>query len=72
MLLLRGHTANVPILLFSPDGSLLASVGENDVGAGEGDAGDHRGFQGQGAEVFRLEVVDVALAAGAGQDLNLG
>jgi WD40 repeat protein len=29
MLLLRGHTANVPILLFSPDGSLLASVGEN-------------------------------------------
>ena len=26
----------------------------------------------QGAQVFGLEVVDVALAAGAGQDLDLG
>src|SRR5712691_6844756 len=53
--------------------SLLPSraAGEDDVGAGQGDAGDHGGFERQGAEVFRLEVMHVALAAGAGQDLNL-
>src|SRR5436309_10374339 len=45
---------------------------EDDVSAGQGDAGDYRGFEGEGAEVFRLQVVHVALAAGAGQDLNLG
>ena len=45
---------------------------EDAVGAGQGQAGDQRGFEGQGAQVFGLEVVDVALAAGAGEDLDLG
>src|SRR6266568_8149693 len=35
------------------------AAGEDDVGAGEWDAGDQGGFERQGAEVFRLEVVDV-------------
>jgi hypothetical protein len=42
------------------------------IGAGQGKAGDQRRFEGQGAQVFGLEVVNVALAAGAGQDLDLG
>ena len=45
---------------------------EDAIGAGQGKPGDHRGFERQGAQVFGLEVVDVALAAGAGQDLDLG
>ena len=45
---------------------------EDSVRAGQRQAGDERGFEGQGSQVFGLEVVDVALAAGTGQDLDLG
>ena len=40
------------------------------VGADERDAGHRGGFDGQRGEVFRLEIMQVRLAASAGQGLS--
>src|SRR6266446_10941626 len=40
------------------------------VGAGERDTGHSGGFDGQRREVLRLEIMEVRLAAGAGQGLG--
>ena len=47
------------------------SAAEDSVRAGQRQSRDERRFQRQRAQVFRLQVVHVALAAGPRQDLNL-
>src|SRR6266496_2271915 len=44
---------------------------EDNVGSRERHAGNQRRFHRQGAQILGLEVVHVALAAGAGEDLDL-
>ena len=65
---LDGARSTVLVVRFLP----ARPAAEDAIGAGQGQAGDQRGFEGQGAQVFGLEVVHVALAAGAGEDLDLG
>ena len=55
-----------PVILW-----LQIGATEDDVGADNRNACDKGGFQGEGAQILRLQVVDVALAAGSRQHLYL-
>src|SRR5580700_10626243 len=47
------------------------AAAENLVGSCHGDAGNHGGLQSQGAQILRLQVMHVRLAAGTGERLDL-
>src|SRR5579863_5569388 len=69
----RKRRANVRVEELSVLAALIpaGAAAEYAVRPGERQAGDQGGFQGQGAHVLRLQVMDVRLAAGACQRLDL-